>query len=412
MVEVLEGGLSAVCGFSMAGVRAGIKRRGLDLALLVSERGPVPAASAFTTNLIKGAPILVTMEHLKRGGELAAVVANSGCANSYTGERGLRDAREMARLVAESLRVDLKEVAVVSTGLIGSYLPMRKVRTGIRAALAKLSSSRLASSRVARAIMTTDTSPKEIAVRIKLEDGTLVRIAGVAKGAGMIRPSLKIATMMALICTDAQINREALKASLQASVDQSFNMITVDNETSTNDSVLILANGLAGNRAITPERLDRDFQKGLDFVLSELAKMIVRGGEGATHLIEVRVEKAKNEEEARKVALAVAGSNLVKAAIFGRDPNWGRVVAALGNSGASFNPARLSLVLATDRERANLVERGKPGSKRTLARASYLMRAREIGLHIGLAAGKASATAWGCDLTPEYVRINSMYSTS
>ena len=411
MVEVLEGGLSAVRGFSMAGVRAGIKRGGLDLALLVSERGPVPAAGAFTTNLVKGAPILVTMEHLKRGGELAAVVANSGCANSYTGERGLRDAREMARLVAESLGVDLKKVAVVSTGLIGSYLPMRKVRAGIRAALAGLSSSRLASLKVARAIMTTDTSPKEIAVRVKLEDGTPVRIAGVAKGAGMIRPRLRVATMMALICTDARINREALKASLQASVDRSFNMITVDNETSTNDSVLLLANGLAGNRAITPERLDRNFQKGLDFVLSELAKMIVRGGEGATHLIEVHVEKAKNEEEARKAALAVAGSNLVKAAIFGREPNWGRVVAALGNSGASFDPARLSLVFATDRGRANLVERGKPGSKRTLARASDLMLAREVGLHIDLAAGKASATAWGCDLTPEYVRINSRYAT-
>ena len=409
MIEVVEGGLTSVPGFLAAGVRAGIKRRGLDVALLVSESGPVPAAGAFTTNLVKGASVLVTMDHLERGGKLAAVVANSGCANSYTGRRGLRDAREMARLVARSLGVSPQEVAVVSTGLIGSHLPTGKVRSGIRAALMGLSKSRAASLELARAVMTTDTSPKEIAVSVKLADGRKVTIAGIAKGAGMIRPKLRVATMVALIGTNARLTAPALKTCLQASVDRSFNMITVDNETSTNDAVLILANGLAGNRTITVENLDRNFQEGLDHVLTELARMIAGDGEGGTHLIEVSVRNARDEKDARKAALAVAGSNLVKASVFGGDPNWGRVVAALGHSGATFDPAKLSIELASEFGSVRLVERGKPGSRSELFRAKGLMRARDVALQIDLAAGRSCAKAWGCDLTPDFVRINSRY---
>jgi len=410
MITVLEGGLTTVPGFLAAGVRAGIKRRGLDLMLLVGEDGPMSAAGSFTTNLVKGAPLYVTIEHL-RDGKLAAVVANSGCANAYTGRQGIRDARRMARLTARLLKLRSDDIAVASTGLIGSRLPMRRIEAGIRAAASELSNSREASLNAAKAIMTTDTFPKEVAVRVDLEDGTTVTIAGIAKGAGMIRPRMKVATMFALVVTDAAASPAALRDALDNSLQRSFNMITVDGDTSTNDTVLLMANGRAKNRPITLRHPDRMFQAGLNYVLTELARMIVRDGEGSSHLIEVRVKNARNEQDARQAALAVAGSNLVKAAVFGRDPNWGRVIAALGYSGASFDPSKISLEFASDRGRVDLIERGKPKSKRALDRARDLMRSQEIEIHIDLAAGKAAATAWGCDLTYDYVRINSRYTT-
>ena len=410
MITVLKGGLTRVSGFLTAGVRAGIKRRGLDIILLVNEDGPVSAAGSFTTNLVKGAPLYVTMEHL-RNGKLAAVVANSGCANAYTGRRGIRDARQMARLTAKFLKMHSSDVAVASTGLIGARLPMRRVGAGIKAAASKLSNSREASLSAAKAIMTTDTFPKEVTVRVKLEDDKTVTIAGIAKGAGMIRPRMKVATMFALILTDAAASPAALRAALSSSIGRSFNMITVDGDTSTNDMVLLMANGRAKNRPITLGHPDRKFQAGLDYVLTELARMIVRDGEGSSHLIEVRVKNARNEQDACQAALAVAGSNLVKAAVFGRDPNWGRVIAALGYSGASFDPSKVSLEFVGEHGRVNLIKRGKPGPKRMLGRARDIMRSREIEIHVDLAAGKATATALGCDLTYEYVRINSRYTT-
>jgi len=378
--------------------------------VLACEDGPVPAAGAFTTNLVKGAPIIVTLEHLKKG-KLSAVVTNSGSANTYTGKRGLHDARRMARLVAKLLKQRPETIAVASTGLIGSYLPMRRVEAGIRAAVSELSNSREASLNTAKAIMTTDTVPKEIAVQVDLEDGTPVTIAGIAKGAGMIHPYMKTATMLAFVITDAIATSGALKMALQNSIDKSFNMITVDGDMSTNDTVLILANGRAKNQPITARRVDKMFQAGLDYVLTELARMIVKDGEGSTHLIEVRVKNARNKKDARQAARAVAKSNLVKTAIFGRDPNWGRIVSALGCSGVSFNPSKISLELVSDRGHVDLVERGKPKSKRAINRARDIMRSKEIEIHIDLGVGKTSATAWGCDLTYDYVRINSKYTT-
>jgi len=410
MITVLDGGLTAVPGFLAAGVRAGIKRRGLDVMLLACEKGPVPAAGAFTTNLVKSAAITVTLEHLKKG-KLAAVVANSGCANTYTGKHGLRDARRMARLTAKLLKLRPNTVAVASTGVIGSRLPMRRIENGIKAAASELSNSREASMNATKAIMTTDTMPKEVAVQVDLEDGVPVTIAGVAKGAGMIHPRMKTATMLAFVVTDALITTDALQTALQNSIEQSFNMITVDGDMSTNDTVLVLANGRAKNQPITSRRLDSKFQAGLDYVLIELARMIAKDGEGASHLIEVQVKGARNKEDARQAALAVANSNLVKTAVFGRDPNWGRIVCAIGYSGASFNPAKISLELVSDRGRVDLVERGKVKPKRVIERARDIMRNREIEIHINLGAGKASATAWGSDLTYDYVRINSKYTT-
>jgi len=410
MITVLEGGVTTVPGFLTAGVRAGIKRRGLDVMVLACEGGPVPAAGAFTTNLVKGAPIVVTLEHIKKG-KLSAVVANSGSANAYTGKRGLRDARRMSRLTARLLKQRPNTVAVASTGLIGSRLPMRRIEAGIKAAVGELSNSREASLNAAKAIMTTDTVPKEIAVRVDLEDDTPVTIAGIAKGVGMIHPRMKTATMLAFIVTDAVATSGALRMALQNSIDKSFNMITVDGDMSTSDTVLVLANGRAKNQSITARRMDKMFQSGLDYVLTELARMIAKDGEGSTHLIEVRVKNARNIEDARQAALAVANSNLVKAAIFGRDPNWGRIIAALGYSGASFNPAKVSLEFVSDRGHVDLIERGKSKPKRAINRARDIMRSREIEIHIDLGAGKASATAWGCDLTYDYVRINSKYTT-
>jgi glutamate N-acetyltransferase/amino-acid N-acetyltransferase len=410
LITVLEGGLTTVPGFLTAGVRAGIKRRGLDVMVLACEDGPVPAAGAFTTNLVKGAPLIVTLEHLKKG-KISAVVTNSGSANTYTGKRGLHDARRMARLVAKLLKQRPETIAVASTGLIGSYLPMRRVEAGIRAAVGELSNSREASLNTAKAIMTTDTVPKEIAVQVDLEDGTPVTIAGIAKGAGMIYPYMKTATMLAFVATDAVATSGALRMALQNSIDKSFNMITVDGDMSTNDTVLILANGRAKNQPITARRVDKMFQAGLDYVLTELARMIVKDGEGSTHLIEVRVKNARNKKDARQAARTVAKSNLVKTAIFGRDPNWGRIVSALGCSGVSFNPSKISLELVSDRGHVDLVERGKPKSKRAINRARDIMRSKEIEIHIDLGVGKTSATAWGCDLTYDYVRINSKYTT-
>jgi glutamate N-acetyltransferase/amino-acid N-acetyltransferase len=410
LITILEGGLATVPGFLVAGVRAGIKRRGLDIMVLACEDGPVPAAGAFTTNLVKGAPLIVTLEHLKKG-KLSAVVANSGSANTFTGKRGLRDARRMARLTAKLLKQRPETIAVASTGLIGSYLPMRRVEAGIRAAVAELSNSREASLNAAKAIMTTDTVPKEIAVRVDLEDGTPVTIAGIAKGAGMIHPNMMTATMLAFVVTDAVATSGALRVMLQNSIDESFNMITVDGDMSTSDTVLILANGRAKNQPITVRRIDKMFQAGLNYVLMELARMIVKDGEGSTHLIEVHVKNARNKDDAKLAARTVAKSNLVKTAIFGRDPNWGRIVAALGYSGVSFNPSKMSLELVSDRGRIDLIERGKPKSRRAINRARDIMRSKEIEIHIDLRAGSASATAWGCDLTYDYVRINSKYTT-
>jgi len=409
MITVLKGGPTTVPGFLAAGVRAGIKHRGPDVMLLVSEGGPVPAAGAFTSNLVKGAPLQVTAKHLEDG-RLGAVVANSGSANAYTGKRGLKDARRMAKLAAKRLKLKTSDVGVASTGLIGAPLPMGRIEKGIKKAFLRLSSSRSSAQEAARALMTTDTQPKEIAVRAKLEGGTTVTVAGVAKGSGMIRPRLE-ATMLAFIVTDAAITPRALRTALRGSVGRSFNMLNIDQETSTNDMVLVMANGRAGNRRITPKRPSKRFQAALDRVAIELARMIARDGEGASHLIEVRVTGAKSEGDARRAALAVAGSNLVKAAVFGRDPNWGRIVTALGYSGASFNPSKITLSLGSAQGRVTLVKRGEAASGKSMERAAELLRGDKVEILVDLAAGRAEATAWGCDLTYDYVRINSQYTT-
>jgi glutamate N-acetyltransferase/amino-acid N-acetyltransferase len=287
---------------------------------------------------------------------------------------------------------------------------MRKIEPSIRGVVEELSNSRGASMNAAKAIMTTDTTPKEIAVKVDLSDGTQATIAGIAKGAGMIRPKMQVATMLAFVVTDAAIPSSALRACLSKSVDNTFNMVNIDGDTSTNDMALVLANGKAKNKLITLKHQDRGFQAGLDYVLTELAWMLVKDAEGASRVIEVQVKNAKSDRDARDAALAVVGSNLVKAAVFGRDPNWGRVIAALGYSRASFNPCKISLELASERGRTTLISKGNP-KPRGMKRARDIMRGKEIEIHVDLAAGKSQATAWGSDLSYEYVRINSRYTT-
>lgn len=409
MISVVKGGLTAVPGFRATGVRTGIKHRGLDFFLLASEKGPVPTAGLFTANKVKGAPIQVTQTNLKDQ-KLGAIVANSGCANAYTGKKGLKNAKKMVKLTARALDMDPSNVGVASTGLIGTQLPMDLIQEGVDKALETLSNTWEAGENGAKAIMTTDTMAKEIAIETELEDGTKVTIGGVAKGAGMIHPDLQ-ATMLAFITTDAYITPAGLKSALKKSVDQSFNMVSIDRDTSPNDMVIALANGLANNERITKKHPSKKFQEGLDKVTTELAEMIAKDGEGAKHFIKVRVEGAKTLEDARLAARAVAGSNLVKTAVFGNDPNWGRIVTALGYSGASFKPEEVSISIRSGGKEAPLVLDGEGLPGESLNQASKIMDSDEIEIYIKLDSGKGTATAWGCDLTKEYVEINSKYST-
>ncbi len=409
MVKIIKGGITATPGFIAAGVRAGMKRRGPDLMLLVNKDGPTPAAGMFTSNLVRGAPIPVTKNHL-RNGKLAAIVVNAGCANAYTGKQGLANAHKMAELTAKQLGLKTDDIGVASTGMIGTQLKMDRIERGIKKATKRLSASRAAGKKAAKSILTTDTRTKEFAVKVKLEDGKTVTIGGAAKGSGMIKPKLQ-ATMLVFLTTDANISPPALKSALKKSVDSSFNMLTVDEDTSTSDTILVLANGLAGNKQITLAKPSKQFQTGLDFVTTELTRMIARDGEGAKHLIEVRITSARNKKDARKAAIATAGSNLVKAAVFGQDPNWGRIVTALGYSGAKFNPDRVTLCLATGKKKVTLITRGKVGPASVMKRAAKILKAKEVKIIADLAAGSSAATAWGCDLTYGYVEINAKYTT-
>jgi len=396
-------GVTAPAGFKAAGVAADIKGNGSakkDVALLVSQV-PCAAAGVYTTNVVKAAPVLLTQQRTESG-RLQAVVVNSGNANACTGERGMADAAEMARLAAAALDLEPDAVGVASTGVIGVPLPMDRVAVGIAAAAAALSPE--GGEDAARAIMTTDTFPKQTAVQVEL-GGVVVTIGAMAKGSGMIHPNM--ATMLGFVTTDAAVTPAALRKALQEGAARSFNMITVDGDTSTNDMVIAMANGLAGNPTVTADSRDYPaFAAALEQVLVYLAREIARDGEGATKLIEVRVQGARSLEDARLAARAVCGSSLVKAAVFGEDANWGRVLAALGYSGAQFDPGRVDLWLGG----VQMMAAGAPVAFDEKA-AAEVLRGREVVFTAHLHAGDAAATAWGCDLTYDYVKINGSYRT-
>ena len=399
---VSGGTVTTPAGFSAGGTFAGIKKKGdalLDLGIIYS-REPCTVSGVFTSNKIKSAAVVVNQQRLATGGKVSAVVANSGCANSSTGEQGLSDAVETTELAGKALGIEPEEVLVASTGVIGVSLPMEALRTGIN----KVILTPEGGHDFARAIMTTDTVPKEVAVTVKSGAANFA-IGGVAKGSGMIHPDL--GTMLVFLTTDAAVTADFLAESLRKAVDVSFNMISVDGDTSPSDTVLILANGLAGNEPVAhgsaPAGL---FQQALDKVCIYLARAIARDGEGATKLIEVTVKGALTVDEARRAARTIVSSNLVKAAVYGRDPNWGRVTAALGRSNIELLEAKLDVVMAG----IPVLKNGRPVpfDRETAVRA---LEKKEVPILVDLHLGSASATAWGCDLTEQYVVINSAYTT-
>ncbi len=400
-MKQINGSICAPQGFTAAGVHAGIRKNSdkLDLTVIYSQ---VPAVSAgvFTTNQVKAAPITLTMAHLKHEGLVQAVVVNSGNANACTGPLGMQHTEQMAKTVAKALHLSPQRVAVASTGVIGVTLPIDKITQGIELAIVNLGDK---GEDAAKAIMTTDTFAKQIAIEMQI-DGKTVRIGGIAKGSGMIHPNM--ATMLGFITTDAVISQSALHYALIKANQRSFNMITVDGDSSTNDMVLAMANGLAKNTIIqASDDPNWDiFYQGLLFVCTYLAKEIVKDGEGATKLIEVQVSGAASEEDAQIAARTVCRSPLVKTAVFGEDANWGRIACALGASGADFNSEQLRIEL----DGLLLFENGSPllfdeaVAKKILQQKNILIKA-----HLGK--GQSNATAWGCDLTYDYIKINASY---
>lgn len=404
-LEWLDGGsITTPEGFLAAGISCGIKVTGRkDLALIVSEL-PCVAAATFTTNKVKSAHVFVDRENLKpQKAMMKAIVVNSGNANCCTGQRGIEDARRMCELVGLELRIPAHQVLVASTGIIGIPLPMDKVEQGIKTAAAQL--SRDGGRDAAEAIMTTDTVPKFAAIQLEL-NGKVICIGGIAKGAGMIAPNM--ATMLCFIGTDACIGRKALQSALRYAVERSFNSITVDGDTSTNDTVIVLANWMAGGAEIAEGSLAfKQFQSALTELCQRFAKAIVSDGEGATKLIEIRVTGAMSESEAKAVALTVANSLLVKTALFGNDPNWGRIVAAAGRAPARLKQELLSLRIGE----FDCFVKGEPVALDKSAAHDWLKANREVTIQIDLGLGDSSWTVWTCDLTEEYVRFNAEFTT-
>lgn len=397
-MEIIEGGICAVDSVLASGSRKGK----YGVSIIVSKENT--ASAVFTSNKVVAAPVIVTKEAVKNG-KLSAVVANSGNANCFTGEDGLNDAKEMTKRVAEKLDIELDDIAVASTGIIGRKMPMDIINELIDESIDTLENSPEASFAAAEAIMTTDTFSKEFAVQTTLENGNTVKIGGITKGSGMIAPNM--GTMLCFITTDVNASPEELKVALKKAVDRSFNMVVVDGDESTNDTVILMANGSSG-------KIDENFQEALDFVCIELAKMMAKDGEGATKYMEATVNGAASQEDADAAAKAVVGSSLVKTALFGADPNWGRVVAAVGYSGAKMDEDSVDITFISNDNDVEIVKKGSimahDGSEE-LKIAEKIMMNEEIKIIVDLNIGKHSATAYGCDLSYDYVKINSEYST-
>ncbi|MDR3337073.1 MAG: bifunctional glutamate N-acetyltransferase/amino-acid acetyltransferase ArgJ [Treponema sp.] len=411
MTEI-AGGVCAPKGFKAGGIYCGIKAssKKRDLALILSDK-PCAAAAMFTTNRVKAASVLVSREHLA-GGVLRALIANSGNANACTGERGLAAARRMASLVAEKLSskgeaVPDSQVAVASTGVIGVPLPVTVIEAGMDRLFAALSRSEAGHEAALEAIMTTDARKKAGAVETRIGDAA-VRIGGMVKGSGMIHPNM--ATMLGFITTDAAVSRELLEEALRRAVRRSFNRVTVDGDTSTNDTILIMANGEAGNPPVKAGSGEYEaFASALETLCIRLARAMARDGEGASRLMTVTVRGAENEDAAETLAKSVASSSLVKAACFGADANWGRVLCALGYAGASFDPAAVTVRFSSSAGNILVCEKGGPAPF-SEEEAKRILLEEEVEILVDISGGGlGEAAVWGCDLTYDYVKINGDY---
>lgn len=397
--KIIDGAVTAPKGFTAAGVRCGIKQQGPDLAIIYS-KSECSAAGVFTTNAFKAASVIKNQERLKSG-RGRAIVVNSGNANACTGEQGLKDVDHICRFAGELLNVDPKEVYNASTGIIGVPLPVFEIEIGIMDAVAVISED--GGDAAAEAIITTDTVTKKVALEIDI-NGVPVRIGGICKGAGMICPNM--ATMLCFITTDAGIDSETLQKCLNSSVAASFNCLSVDGDMSTNDSVIVLANGASGCRIEKGTQEYEIFEQAFGHICMELTKSIARDGEGATKYVEINVVNAEKYEDAKDAAKTIANSPLVKTAIFGEDPNWGRVLCAAGRSNANIIPEKTSLYFGE----VKIVENGEP-LKLDAEQARKPMLEKELVITVDLGIGEASAKAFTCDFSYEYIKINAEYHT-
>ena len=405
-MEIITGGVTAAKGFLAAGVEAGIKYQNRKDMATVYSKTPCRAAGVFTTNVVKAAPVLWDKEVVESEWEAQAIVVNSGIANACTGKLGYEYCRETAGAAADALEISPQSVLICSTGVIGMQLPMEKMTEGVRMLAKAIKPGEEAGTDAATAIMTTDTRNKQVAVKVTI-GGKEVTIGGMCKGSGMIHPNM--CTMLAFVTTDVNISKKLLQEALSADVQDTFNMVSVDGDTSTNDTLLVLANGQAGNHEITEKGADYDtFVEALHYVNETLAKKIAGDGEGATALFEVKVIHADNKEDAKTLAKSVITSSLTKAALFGHDANWGRILCALGYSGAKFDPEAIELYLESSAGKILIFKDGMAADY-SEEEATRILSCSEVTALVDMKMGEAKATAWGCDLTYDYVKINADY---
>lgn len=405
-MKQISGGVTAAKGFCAASTAAGIKYKDRKDMALIFSKTPCKAAGTFTTNIVKAAPVKWDQKIVAESACAHAVVVNAGIANACTGQEGMDYCSQTADHAAELLKIPADSVLVASTGVIGMQLPMERIKDGVSAMVPELSDANEAGHQASLAIMTTDTHEKEMAVEIEM-GGKTVTIGGMCKGSGMIHPNM--CTMLSFVTTDAAITKELLQEALSEDVKDTYNMISVDGDTSTNDTCLLLANGEAGNAEISEKNEDyRKFAEALNFVNTTLAKQMAGDGEGATALFEVKVIHAKDKEQAKVLSKSVITSNLTKAAIYGHDANWGRILCAMGYSGAVFDPEKVDLYFSSKNGEIKIIENGV-ALDYSEEEATKILSAEAVTATADIKMGDASATAWGCDLTYDYVKINADY---
>ena len=404
-IRELDGGFSVIENLKVSGAREGK----YGVTIIVSPNSN--ASAVFTSNKVVAAPVNYTKKVLKDG-KLSAVFVNSGNANCFTGSQGFKDCETLADLVSKDLKISKEEIAISSTGVIGRQMPIDIISKVAYESISKLGNAPENSLAAAKAIMTTDTFPKECAVEVTLTTGETVKIAGITKGSGMIAPNM--GTMLSFIVTDAIMPAKDINKALKQAAGISFNMIVVDGDESTNDTCLMMANGASGVEVIKDGKLDSNFQEALNYLCIDLAKKMARDGEGATKFIEAHVCGAKNIEDAKLAAKSIVSSSLFKSAVFGGDPNWGRIVSAIGYSGCDLNPDIVTIAIASDEDDVDLVRNGEILAFEDtpyLERAEKIMQTKNVTVNVDLDLGDGEATAWGCDLTYDYVKINAEYTT-